>query len=68
MFDNERQFNIPESMFQSFYLAMLDAADRLQTGTANLRRCINWMECEYGVKPPKASVDLRSLSDIEEGK
>jgi hypothetical protein len=44
--------SVPEKVLTCMYIAMLDAADRLDSGTANLRNCLEFLEKEHTFYPP----------------
>lgn len=44
--------SIPEEVLDGIYIAMLDVSERLSAGTANLKRCLNYLETKWDYKPP----------------
>ena len=50
--------NEPESrlvtveVLDNIYSSLLDAYERLDNGTANIKRCLNYIENQHGYEPP----------------
>ena len=51
--NDPKMYALPEEILSNIYVGLCDCQERLEIGTMNVQRCINWLEDEHGFAPPK---------------
>lgn len=57
--------SVPMDMLFNIYLALYDAYERLETGSIQQKRCIDYLESNHGFKPPSSYITKEQKDFVE---
>ncbi len=65
---SEAKISIPGPILHDIYIALLESYERLPNATANIKRCLNYLEKEHRYEPPKDYItqEAKNRLDIRE--